>query len=332
LSEHPARRERKIVLQTRSDQTANDPFDAYLEVPVAGGALSVARAGPPPNLAGAIVLAVHGISASHAAWRTVARELANRTHACLLAPDLRGRGRSATLPDPYGMTPHLRDLTAVLDHAGAERAVMVGHSMGAHVVARLAADHPERLAGVVLIDGGLPFLALPQDWDEEPQDDDDATAARMEAHCESPEEYVASWRAHSAFRRAWNDDVEAYVRHDMVRDGRGVRCMVRKEAVMADTFDLMFDNTTRTSIVRVRAPIRLLSAPRGPHDDDRPFVPREQLDAFATDHPHVSIEHVPETNHYTLLLGDSPGPARVAAAISSAVRDADRIHPRVQQR
>jgi pimeloyl-ACP methyl ester carboxylesterase len=222
------------------------------------------------------------------------------------------------------MTPHVRDLTAVLDHAGAERAVMVGHSMGAHVVARLAAELPERLAGVVLVDGGMPFLAVCQDWDEEP-DDDDPTAGRMEAHCESREEYLASWRAHSAFRRAWNDDVEAYARHDMVDDGHAVRCAVRKEAVVADTFDLMFDGTTRTAIVRVRSPIRLLRAPRGPHDDDRPFVPREQLDAFAAHHPHVSVEHVPDTNHYTLLLGDSPGPARVAAAIGSVVRDAERI-------
>jgi pimeloyl-ACP methyl ester carboxylesterase len=222
------------------------------------------------------------------------------------------------------MTPHLRDLTAVLDHAGAERAVMVGHSLGGHVVARLAAEHPERLAGVVLVDGGMPFLAGLVDWEQEP-DDDDPTAGRMETCCESPGDYLANWRAHSAFRRAWNDDVEAYARHDMVDDGHSVRCVVRKEAVEADTFDLMFDGTTRTAVVRVPAPIRLLTAPRGPHDDDRPFVPREQLDAFTAHHPHVSVEHVPDTNHYTLLLGDSPGPARVAAAISSVVGDAERI-------
>jgi pimeloyl-ACP methyl ester carboxylesterase len=310
------------LLLSASESTANDPFETYLDVPVWGGALKVARAGPPPNAAGAVVLAVHGISASHAAWRTVARELTRHTQACLLAPDLRGRGHSATLPDPYGMTAHLRDLNAVLDHAGADRAVMVGHSMGAHVVARLAADHPERLAGIVLVDGGMPFFAAPPDWDEEPGHD--PTAGRMESYCESRERYIADWRAHAAFRQAWSEDVEAFAHHDMVHDGHGVRCAVRKEAVEADTFDLMFDGKTRTSIRRVRAPILLLRAPRGPHDDDRPFVPGEQLDAFAAAHPHLSVEHVPDTNHYTLVLGDSPGPARVAAAISSVARDAGR--------
>jgi pimeloyl-ACP methyl ester carboxylesterase len=86
---------------------------------------------------------------------------------------------------------------------------MVGHSMGAHVAARLAADRPDRVRGVVLVDGGLPFFAAPQEWDEEPNDGD-PTAGRMESHCHSEEEYLAGWRAHAAFRSAWNEDVEAY--------------------------------------------------------------------------------------------------------------------------
>src|SRR5207302_1602620 len=124
----------------------NDPFHAHFEVPVAGGALNVARSGPLPSACQAVVLAVHGVTASHMAWRTVARELAARTRACLLAPDLRGRGSSAGLPSPYGLATHMSDLTAVMDHAGAERAVLVGHSMGAHIVTRLAAEHPKRAA------------------------------------------------------------------------------------------------------------------------------------------------------------------------------------------
>jgi len=43
----------------------------------------------------------------------------------------------------------------VLEHARVERAVLAGHSMGAYAVARLAADHPERAAAVVLVDGGI---------------------------------------------------------------------------------------------------------------------------------------------------------------------------------
>ena len=48
-------------------RSADDPFHVRLEVPVAGGALSVARSGPSPSDAEAVVVAVHGVTASHVA-------------------------------------------------------------------------------------------------------------------------------------------------------------------------------------------------------------------------------------------------------------------------
>jgi pimeloyl-ACP methyl ester carboxylesterase len=306
---------------------ASDPFNARFPVPVAGGALNVARAGPVADAADATVLAVHGITASHMAWRTVARELVGCTRACFLAPDLRGRGRSATLPDPYGMATHVRDLIDVLDHAGAERAVLVGHSMGAHIVARLAAEHPERVGGIVLLDGGLPTPAFPHNWDDEPGDVD-PTGDRMESPCGSADDYLADWRAHPAFAHAWDDDIDAYARYDMADDGEVARCVVCEEAVKADTFDFLFDGITRTAIERVPARIRLLRAPRGPLDDDCAVIPQAYLDDFASDHGRFDVEHVPGTNHYTLILGkSSPGPSRVAAAIGAAVRQVRRPGP-----
>ena len=107
----------------------DDPFTRRYQVPVAGGPLHVAAAGPPATEAGCVMLAVHGVTASLMTWRSVARELDE--HICLLAPDCRGRGLSATLPGPYGMATHVEDLIAVLDDAGARAAVLVGHSMGA---------------------------------------------------------------------------------------------------------------------------------------------------------------------------------------------------------
>jgi lipase len=307
----------------RLAQTTSDPFGARCDVPVAGGTLNVAYAGPAPEDAEAVVLAVHGISASHMAWRTVARELAARTGACLIAPDLRGRGRSATLHGPYGFRSHVDDLTAVLGHLGVQRAVMVGHSMGAHVAARLSAEQPHRAAGLVLVDGGLPRLAPLHEADGEPAAVD-PTRGRMETPCASPDEYLAGWRAHPAFQHAWDDDVDAYTRYDMAHDGRTARCVVREAAVTADSFDLLFDGVTRKAVTQVRIATRLLRAPRGPFDDNCPVIPGDYLDAFAAEHPHVHVEHVPDTNHYTIILGNSSGPATVANAIESAIRGAER--------
>ncbi|MEA2447323.1 MAG: hypothetical protein QOK47_960, partial [Actinomycetota bacterium] len=102
------------------------------DVPVQGGNLRVGRWGTE----GPVVLALHGITASHMTWPWVARELSGDVQ--FIAPDLRGRGGSRDLPGPYGMKAHADDCVAVLDHLGAEQAVVVGHSMGGFVAAILA--------------------------------------------------------------------------------------------------------------------------------------------------------------------------------------------------
>ena len=107
------------------------PGMEHVTVPVTGGDLFVARWGSGPP-----VLAVHGITGSHAAWPWVADRLAGAVN--LIAPDLRGRGASNALADPFGMAAHATDLVAVLDHLEVTRAVVVGHSMGAWVGATLA--------------------------------------------------------------------------------------------------------------------------------------------------------------------------------------------------
>jgi lipase len=296
----------------------SDPFQRYFHVPVPGGALSVAHSGPPPGSGRAVLLALHGMTSSHMAYRTVARELRRAApDACLLAPDLRGRGRSASVREPYGIAVHVADLIAVLDHAGVDRAIVVGHSMGCDVAARFAADHPERTAAVVMLDGGLPLLTKTE---ESPGDEDGEARGlldRLETTYETVDEYLAYWRNHPSMKSAWDDDIEAYVRTDFVADEDGVRCIVKLTPVLADIANLTFDGVTRKSILRVRAPVRLMRAERGVFDDDHPVIPLDELEEFLPHHPHISVELVPDVNHYTLLLGTGHGPRRVAATLAA---------------
>jgi pimeloyl-ACP methyl ester carboxylesterase len=73
--------------------------------------------------------------------------------------DLPGHGRSVVADRPEEFTPeraigHLVDL---LDAAGAERAVLGGHSLGGYLSLRVALEHPDRVAGLILVGTGPGF-------------------------------------------------------------------------------------------------------------------------------------------------------------------------------
>ena len=77
---------------------------------------------------------------------------------CLVALDLRGRGRSpAGKPGSHGWAAHARDVLATADALGAERFDFIGHSMGAFVGLTLMKLAPMRVRSLTLIDAvGVP--------------------------------------------------------------------------------------------------------------------------------------------------------------------------------
>jgi pimeloyl-ACP methyl ester carboxylesterase len=72
----------------------------------------------------------------------------------LLAPDLRGRGKSDAPFGDYSLKMHLTEVMAVLDRLKIEKFVIAGHSFGAMLSVFLAASQPERVQGLILFDGG----------------------------------------------------------------------------------------------------------------------------------------------------------------------------------
>jgi pimeloyl-ACP methyl ester carboxylesterase len=299
-----------------------DPFSLDYPVAVDGGDLRVARAGVPAPEACAVVLAIHGVASSHAVWRSIARELTRDGRTCLLAPDLRGRGRSVELPGPYGMEAHAADLLAVLDDAGAERAFVVGHSLGAYVATGFAARYPDRTSTVVLLDSGLAIPSYPETIADELVD---AMVDSALEHSREPfasvAERVAQWRAHPAFADDWDEDIEAYARYDVAGTGDQLRAAVSETAVRADISELVRDERARVAIDRVRGHLVLVRARKG-FDGAMPVLPQALIDAFVASHPHARLETVAAANHYTLVLGHGPGPRTVAAVVGAELTTA----------
>ncbi len=294
-------------------------MSARLDVAVDGGRLAVYRFGKAADTtAGApLVLAIHGITSTSRTWLATARALGDR--ATVVAVDLRGRGRSAELPPVVGLDAHARDMVAVLDAVGLDRAVVVGHSLGAYIAARLAVAHPERVARLVLVDGGL---TIPDSVGAEPaqfvQDFLGPTFERLEMTFPDVAAYQAWWAQHPAVAGADVDraDLDAYAAYDLVGEPPRLRSAITPQVVRDDGLDLFGE----PDAPRLTVPSVFLCAPRGMVDDPHPMQPLADVQAWAAADPErrQAVE-VPDTNHYTIAWG-AHGAAAVADAIAAAAR------------
>lgn len=102
---------------------------------------------------GTPLILVHGWGGNSSFWEKQIDVLARKRR--VLALDLPGHGLSGKLEVRYTQPYFADGVAAVMDHAGINRAVLAGHSMGGSVIRQVALRHPERVAGLILVEGAL---------------------------------------------------------------------------------------------------------------------------------------------------------------------------------
>ena len=110
---------------------------------------------PLAPVTGLPVICLHGLTRNSRDFEVIAPRIA----ACgrrVVAPDMRGRGKSANDPDPAHYQPviYAQDVSALMDKLEIPEAVFIGTSMGGIVTMVLAAMAPARIAAAVLNDIG----------------------------------------------------------------------------------------------------------------------------------------------------------------------------------
>ncbi len=110
------------------------------------GELAVVELGQPD--APALVLR-HGIFLDRELWRPIAERYAS-THRVVLI-DAPGHGASGDPGREYSVQQDARASIQIMDALGIERAVLIGHSWGGMSSLRVALDHPDRVAGLGLV-------------------------------------------------------------------------------------------------------------------------------------------------------------------------------------
>jgi pimeloyl-ACP methyl ester carboxylesterase len=95
------------------------------------------------------VVLLHGFPLTNELWSAQIAALSS-THR-VVAPDLRGMGKSSVVDGPYLMETLAGDIAAVLDALSIERATLVGHSLGGYVALAFARMYSERIARLALV-------------------------------------------------------------------------------------------------------------------------------------------------------------------------------------
>lgn len=115
------------------------------EIALSEVALHVAESGPQ---GAPVVLFIHGWGCDGRAMQ----RLVAQAHVHAIVPDLRGHGRTGLAATPHTIAAMARDLAELLDRRGAERVMIVAHSMGGNVGVELAISRPELVTALVVLD------------------------------------------------------------------------------------------------------------------------------------------------------------------------------------
>jgi len=100
---------------------------------------------------GPTLVLLHGFAADKTIWLPLAEQLTAHFH--VVIPDLPGWGESSRNPGAsYGVPAQAQRLQAFVEALQLQRFVLVGHSMGGAIAGVYAADHPQGVAALALLD------------------------------------------------------------------------------------------------------------------------------------------------------------------------------------
>jgi pimeloyl-ACP methyl ester carboxylesterase len=258
---------------------ANGLHTHYLDLP----------GGDPP------IVLLHGLSANaYSFGGLIAAGLSPSFR--VVAPDLRGRGRTDKPASGYRMSDHAGDVLALLDALRLERVVLGGHSFGAFLSIYLAAHAPDRVEKLVLIDAAMTLKPQVGEMLK-------PSLARLARVFPSAEVYLAELQAAPYVAGAWDANIEGYFRAEIQQNEDGTAQSVTSASAIAQALPSVGAEPWRELVERIEQPAILFNAvgPYGP-PGSLPLVDPEYAQETAQAFRNCRYVLVPG-NHLTLVFG-----------------------------
>lgn len=248
--------------------------------------------GPEP----AIVL-LHGLSANANEFGGLLDEGIAETHR-IIAPDLRGRGRSGKPDSGYSMEDHASDVIALLDHLKLDEVVMGGHSFGALLSIYLAARYPDRITRVIVIDAAIVFHPDTEDLLK-------PSLARLARILPSADAYINEVKRAAHVAGAWDSAIEGYYRAELQKNPDGTAQSLTSAHAVEQALRGVGAENWAELVSLVRHPVLLLNAGEGyGPPGSPPLVPPEHALTTAEAFGNCRYVAVPG-NHLTMVFGDN---------------------------
>ena len=251
-----------------------------------------------PGAAGQPALVMlHGLSANANCFSGLMAAGLRGAHR-VVAPDLRGRGRTDKPATGYTMADHAGDVLALMDEVGLDRAVLVGHSFGAYVAIYLAAKFPSRVERLIVLDAAITLNPRVGELLKPSLD-------RLTRIAPSVDAYLAEARSAPHLAGFWDDAIEGYFRAEIQENADGTAQAATSSNAIGLAMHGLVGEPWLDLVRSVRQPTLLLNAVGAYGPPGTPaLVEPEYAKATASAFQNVRYVVVPG-NHMTMLFGSS---------------------------
>ena len=196
------------------------------------------------------------------------------------------------------MAHHIGDILSILDSLKIEKAVLMGHSLGAFIALAFGAQYPERVDRIILVDGAG---KLSEEQFDKVFEAIKPALDRLGKIYPSSKGYIETMKS-ASYIHPWSDAIENYYRYELEEvDGGGVRTNIDTKHIQEESANVR-KVEVETLYPKINCQVLVLRATQGLFGLDDLLLPEPVVEKMVRVIPHASRFDVEGINHYGIVF------------------------------